>query len=210
MSDTGAGMPPEVLEHMFEPFFTTKEVGKGTGLGLAQVYGIVKQHEGYVEVSSRPGEGTAFTIYLPALETTGALPIGRAEPEIVEGNGETILVVEDEERVRALLVHMLEALNYRVLTAANGEEALEVYDGNRDHIALVLTDMVMPVMGGRELQRRLRRRAPELPVVLTSGYPLRGEREDAFLDDFADWIQKPPSLSALAGAIAKALKSSGA
>ena len=130
VSDTGTGMTEEVQAHLFEPFFTTKEVGKGTGLGLAQVYGIVRQHEGYIDVETKIGEGTTFRVYLPA---SGVEPeiVEQESPAVPRGQGETILLVEDEENLREAAQEMLESQGYRVLTAANGREALEVYEATR-------------------------------------------------------------------------------
>jgi PAS domain S-box-containing protein len=207
VSDTGTGMPPEVLEHVFEPFFTTKEVGKGTGLGLAQVYGIVKQHEGYIGVTSEPGRGTTFTIHLPALHASVVAPEEPAAAEIPRGKGETILIVEDEERVRSLLTELLEALNYRVLTATNGREALTVYEQRREEIALVLSDMTMPEMGGTALFRALRQLDPQAKVIVITGYPLREGAGELLDEGLLGWVQKPAPLPILARAVRKALDS---
>ena len=170
VSDTGVGMDAETRAHLFEPFFTTKGPGQGTGLGLAMVYGIVKQHRGYITVDSESGGGATFTIYLPQSEavlevaplpTTGA---GSA------GGSETVLLVEDEESVRDLVREMLKARGYTVLEARHGAEALLVADQHTGHIELLLTDVVMPQIGGRELARRLRRPRPDLRVLYMSGY----------------------------------------
>ena len=147
VSDTGAGMPAEVLKHIYEPFFTTKQPGEGTGLGLAQVYGIVKQHKGTIEVESELGQGTTFRIYLPQTGQAKA-PLQQEEAYIPTGDGETILVVEDESVVRQVVRSMLEDRGYRVITASNGQNALEVYESHCDEVQLVVTDLVMPEMGG--------------------------------------------------------------
>jgi CheY-like chemotaxis protein len=203
VSDTGCGIAPEVLPHIFEPFFTTKEVGQGTGLGLAQVYGIVKQHEGYLEVTSQVGQGTTLIIYLPALSSppAGSPPI---EAEISGGDGEVILLVEDEVVVLDTVKAMLEHLGYRVLTAIDGRRALEVYDRHQAEIALVLTDMNMPEMGGADLSQRLGQRYPAIKVVVLTGYPL--EAEELLAQGAVDWLQKPVRLKQLAQAIDQALK----
>ncbi len=192
ISDTGVGMSREVLEHLYEPFFTTKPAGKGTGLGLAQVYGIVKQQGGEIAVESQPGKGTTFTIYLPQVEkaTKPSLQTG----EVQRGRGETVLVVEDEAEVLRAARTMLKHLNYRVLTAANGQEALSVYDAHRDEIALVLTDVVMPQMGGMELFKLLKEKHPGIRVVMMTGYPLGEKGELQIPEDAAGLLEKPITL----------------
>ncbi|MBI4868529.1 MAG: response regulator [Candidatus Wallbacteria bacterium] len=200
--DTGTGIPADVLQHMFEPFFTTKKPGQGTGLGLAQVYGIVRQHGGHVGVVTRVGEGSTFTVYLPAVT---AQPEAQAEAEapVPRGQGETVLLVEDNDEVRVATARLLESLGYQVLGATHGQEALELYVASSDRVAVVLTDVVMPQMGGMDLLRRLRELSPELPVLLMSGYPLGDE--DARSAGADGWLEKPtpPGVAArlLRGAI---------
>lgn len=209
VSDTGTGMSSEVVSHIFEPFFTTKPVGQGTGLGLAQVHGIVKQHQGYIGVDTREGQGTTFRIYLPsqgvqATESTprdGELPADKVEAP------ETILLVEDEERVRKLGQRALESLGYRVLTAADGQEALEVYR-SADWIDLVLTDMVMPGMGGRELMRTLRKMDDSLKAVAVTGYALEEDLLELMEEGITDVIHKPFDIRKLEEAVRCALESS--
>jgi len=174
-SDTGCGMPPETLQHIFEPFFTTKERGAGTGLGLATVYGIVRQHQGWIEVSSNPGEGTSFLVYLPCAEAAAVQPAAAAASGVRTGEvaGQLILVVEDDESVRRVLAVILRRLGHRVVEAASGVEALVLWEKHRREIRLVFTDTVMPGgIDGRELAARLLAEAPELHVVLASGYSL--------------------------------------
>jgi len=171
--DTGCGIERKHLARIFEPFFTTKPVGKGTGLGLATVYGIVKQHRGWIEVESEIGAGTAFKIFLPiAGERAGdAAAIPPAKPETVSGGKETILVVEDEPGLLELVRRVLERYQYRVLIAGSGREALRVWDENHGQIDLLLTDMIMPGgMTGGELVAELKNRKPKLNVIFTSGY----------------------------------------
>jgi len=206
VSDTGHGMTEEVLDHVFEPFFTTKDVDEGTGLGLAQVYGIVRQHEGAIDVESAPGEGTTFRIWLPAHE---AADEGEAGDEGSQGaprsRGETILLVEDNDRLREAAGGILESLGYRVLTAADGKEALEVYR-TREGVDLVVTDMVMPNMGGEELVRALGGRAGGVPAVGMTGYAVErvvGELQEA---GFVGMIQKPFDVEALARVVRRALE----
>jgi two-component system, cell cycle sensor histidine kinase and response regulator CckA len=172
VSDTGCGMSQKTLERIFEPFFSTKEVGKGTGLGLATVYGIVKQHQGWIEVSSRLQEGTTFRIYFPAIANPAAVPAASIAPETpAHGRKETILVVEDEPVVRELVCEVLRRYEYSVVEAGSGGEALRVWDELDGRIDLLLTDMVMPEgMTGRDLAIALRKRCPELKVIFTSGY----------------------------------------
>jgi len=170
VEDTGVGMSDEVLHHIFEPFFTTKAPGSGTGLGLATVYGIVKQTQAYVDVESTPGEGTTFHVYLPASDLQSA-----DEPERAgiptSGGSETILLVEDEEAVRSLAQRILGLQGYRVFTASNGEEGLRLARQIAGKLDLLVTDVIMPVLGGRELAERLQEHQPGLKTLFISGYP---------------------------------------
>ncbi len=217
VADTGTGIPPEAMPHMFEPFFTTKPVGQGTGLGLAQVYGIVKQHGGEIDVQSQVGRGTTFTLYLPALPVSAPQAPAHEAPALVKGRGETILVVEDNAGTREALSAVLETLNYRVLKAANGREALEVCrsaeeaypeqgGGTRPErsrrIDLVLTDMVMPKVGGRELIRELRKMNPHLKGLAVTGY---ATSEDLQEEGIVDVLHKPFDVSTLAEVVRRAL-----
>jgi signal transduction histidine kinase/ActR/RegA family two-component response regulator len=170
VSDTGSGMEAETLDHIFEPFFTTKEVGKGTGLGLSMVYGIVKQNRGYLEVESRPGQGTAFKIYLPRLEAAVAEPRTRMNLAARLEGSETILVVEDEDALRTLLCRFFRLYGYNVMEARHGGEALLLSERHQGPIHLMVTDVVMPQMSGRELADRLAPLHPEMAVFFMSGY----------------------------------------
>jgi len=171
LSDTGHGMDKETLAHIFEPFYTTKETGKGTGLGLAMVYGIVKSHGGYIMCYSEPGEGTTFKIYFPAVESQGVAHRPRREEETAfPGGNETILLVDDEDTLRDLGKEMLERFGYTVLQAENGESALRVYERNQREISLVILDLIMPGMGGRKCLEELMRINPQVNVVVASGY----------------------------------------
>ncbi len=169
VGDDGQGMTPEVLEHVFEPFFTTKERGKGTGLGLSTCYGIVKQSGGWIWVASEPGRGTRFSIYLPRLGVE-AEAFAPAEVGPLHGGTETILLVEDDPKVREVAVRALRDRGYRVLEAATGTEALRAAESTGDPINLLLTDVVMPHMSGRELAERVRALRPRIRVLYTSGY----------------------------------------
>jgi CheY-like chemotaxis protein len=171
VSDTGCGIVPELLPHLFEPFFTTKDVGKGTGLGLATVYGIVRQHRGWIEVASEPGVGTAFRVYLPisdqTIQTHTELPV----PAAAAPGSETILVAEDEPSLREMVSDTLTYCGYRVLLARSGPAALEVWEREQGRIDLVLTDMVMPGgMMGTDLAAELKRCNPKVKVIFTTGY----------------------------------------
>jgi PAS domain S-box-containing protein len=200
VTDTGCGIPPEVMPHLFEPFFTTKQPGKGTGLGLATVFGIVKQHRGGVFVESAPGKGTAFEILLPEDSTQ---PAPEAPPQSNPGGGtETILVVEDEPIIRMLIRAILERAGYRVLEAASGVEALRVWERNRDAIQLLFTDIVMPEgINGRALSARIRAERPRLPVIFTSGYSADIAGRDLELEKGQTFLQKPASPTQLLAAI---------
>lgn len=169
--DTGTGIPPENLPRIFEPFFTTKELGKGTGLGLATVYGIVKQHQGWIEVTSQPGAGTTFRVLLPTISSPTAAPGETPPAPGLRGGTETILLVEDEQTVRVSMGRLLERFGYRIHEAASGREALELWEAHRSSIHLLLTDVVMPRgVNGRELAEKLRAERPELKVIFMSGY----------------------------------------
>jgi PAS domain S-box-containing protein len=171
VSDTGTGIYPEYLPRIFEPFFTTKEAGKGTGLGLATVYGIVKQHQGWIEVSSQLGNGTTFKIFLPADASGELKPLIPQRPAVSAGGHEKILLVEDDADVRMVARDVLEVSGYQIWEAANGLEALEIWKTNGAKIDLLLTDIIMPGgLNGRELADQLRREQPALKVVLMSGY----------------------------------------
>jgi two-component system cell cycle sensor histidine kinase/response regulator CckA len=205
VSDSGTGIPPDVLPHVFDPFFTTKARGEGTGLGLAQVYGIIKQHEGHADVESAVDKGTTFILYLPAMRLAQAEAQARRSEELAQGQGETILVVEDSTVTRQARVEGLELLGYRVLQATNGWEALAVFRRHADEIALVVSDLVMPGMGGQALFHALREQDPTLKVVMLSGHPLEQEMEDLRAQGLSAWLPKPPDLRQLSRALAQAL-----
>jgi PAS domain S-box-containing protein len=199
-SDTGIGIAPENISRIFEPFFTTKEIGKGTGLGLATVYGIVKQHQGWIEVESLVGKGTTFRIYIPCV----GVQVGEAEKPstqiLVRGGTETILLVEDEKPVRELVARVLEKHGYKILQAGTGAEAVAVWHQHKDEIVLLLTDLVMPDnMNGRELAETLWKEQPELKVIFTSGYSADIVGKDFKLESDTNFLQKPyhPQMLAL-------------
>jgi CheY-like chemotaxis protein len=179
VADSGSGIAPDVLAHIFEPFFTTKEVGQGTGLGLAQVYGIVKQHEGYLDVQTEVAEGTTFTLSFPALEIGEQALVRLDGAELALGRGQLVLVVEDHLPTRQALISSLAFLNYEVVEASNGREALAILSSKVHDIALVLSDVVMPQMGGVALLHAMRQQKLGLPIVLLTGHPLTQEMENS-------------------------------
>jgi signal transduction histidine kinase/ActR/RegA family two-component response regulator len=196
VTDTGQGMSPEAREHAFEPFYTTKPLGQGTGLGLSTVYGIIKQSGGYVWIDSRLGEGTTITVDLPAVSEALPAPAERA-PGPSRGR-ETVLVVEDEPLVRRLARRALEEHGYTVLEAADGREAIAELASGEHPIGLVLSDLVMPRMSGRELGQEIARRYPGLPVLFMSGYTGEDVRSRGLLEGSAPFVQKPFTADALA------------
>jgi two-component system cell cycle sensor histidine kinase/response regulator CckA len=206
ISDTGTGIPADVLPKIFEPFFTTKDVGKGTGLGLSTVYGIIKQSAGFIFADSKPGQGTRFTIYLPVHRAENDAPV--APPPAVKprksqwGTG-TILIVEDEDMVRAVAERALVRAGYTVVTAAQGEEGLERF-GAMDKVDLVISDVVMPVMDGPAMVRAMRAKRPDLPVLFMSGYAEEQLRQSIDIDHVA-FLPKPFSVAQLAEATSAAL-----
>ena len=190
VSDTGCGMDAQTQEHIFEPFFTTKELGKGTGLGLATVYGIVRQHQGMVQVYSEMDAGTTFKIYLPSLEIT----IAEKEHPVTErarGGTETILLAEDDAAIRKLAEHILTSAGYAVLTATNGREALDVFERDAADIALLILDMVMPKLGGKAVYDTLKKSHPHLRFLFSSGYSTNAIHTEFVLKDDIELIQKP-------------------
>ena len=194
VTDTGIGMDVSTLTHIFEPFFTTKEVGKGTGLGLATVYGIVKQHDGWLEVSSEPGQGTTFNLFFPADHKLAKPVIKPAVPETlaVSGGTETILVVEDEPVLREMASTILKNYGYHILEATSGKNALEVWNRHSGQIDLLLTDMVMPEgVSGMDLAERLLFHQPGLKVIFTSGYTTHELGSEMLAQSQAGFLQKP-------------------
>jgi CheY-like chemotaxis protein len=213
VSDNGTGIAEDVLPHIFDPFFTTKEPGKGTGLGLAQVYGIIKQHEGHIDVQTQIGKGTTFLLYLPALAVQPITILSTNKERLIPGAGQLILVVEDDVSTRKAIVNSLELLEYRVLETTNGKEALAIFEQHVEHtdpsdqIALVVSDVIMPEMGGKALFYALKQQAPDIKVLLLTGHPLQEEdMEPLRAQGLSGWLLKPPSLERLAEVIAKILQ----
>jgi two-component system cell cycle sensor histidine kinase/response regulator CckA len=189
VADTGIGMEKEIQKRIFDPFFTTKEMGRGTGLGLASVYGIIKGHGGYIDVQSEKGHGTTFSIYLPASDQKAYKEIEK-DIQITERTG-TILLVDDEEMVLDVSAKMLKNLGYTVFRARSGNEAIETYEENKDHIDMIILDMVMPQMGGGETYDRLKEIDPDVKVLLSSGYSIDGQAKDILSRGCDGFIHKP-------------------
>jgi PAS domain S-box-containing protein len=191
ISDTGHGMGKELQEHIFEPFFTTKETGKGTGLGLAMVYGIVKSHRGYISCTSKPGDGTAFSIYFPIIRSKIDSRVSKEAEAPIKGGTETILLVDDEESIRQLGEEMLGRFGYTVLTASDGEGALELYEKENKHVDLVILDLSMPGMGGKRCLKKLVEMNPRVKVIIASGYSFNGPSKDAIDAGAKGFVGKP-------------------
>lgn len=196
VSDDGRGMGKEVLDQLFQPFFTTKEMGQGTGLGLAMVYGIVKQNAGFISVYSEPDEGTTFRIYLPVARGEAETGL-QAEPEKSAGGTETILIVEDERAILDIATRVLEESGYTVLAAATPGEAIDLVSGYAGPVHLVITDVIMPGMNGKDLRDQVRARLPDIKVLFMSGYTADVINQRGVLDEDIDFLQKPFSISAL-------------
>lgn len=207
VSDNGCGMAPEVKERIFEPFFTTKEVGKGTGLGLAMVYGMVLQHQGSIQVYSEPDAGTTFRIYFPMVETHTELLTREAANDTPPGGSETILIADDEPMVRELLVRVLSRAGYRVLVARDGEDALKVFMEHVGIISLALLDVVMPKKGGNVVYHRLKEIQPDLQVLFCSGHDPTMDQTEVISEQGLPFIQKPFDPRDLLQKVRKALDS---
>jgi two-component system cell cycle sensor histidine kinase/response regulator CckA len=206
MIDTGCGIEPENLPHIFEPFFTTKEVGRGTGLGLATVYGILKQHQGWVEVESELNAGTTVHVFFPGSDEPAAVKEETTVQPAVAGGTETILVVEDEPPVRDLVCKILRSYGYQVLEAATGATALEVWREHGETVDLLLTDIVMPDgMTGRDLAEKVQADKPGLKAIFTSGYSSDIVGKDFILQEGLNFLQKPYQPQKLASAVRKCL-----
>jgi CheY-like chemotaxis protein len=198
VSDTGIGMDAQIRSHLFEPFFTTKEAGKGTGLGLATVYGIVKQSSGYIWVDSEPGRGASFKVYLPEVDEPVEAPGPPAQVAPPAGGGETVLLTEDDASIRGVATKVLTQKGYRVLSASDGQSALVMARTSPSEIRLLITDIVMPGITGPELAASLRAERPDLRVIYMSGYTSDTEVLRRILEDGVPFLQKPFTPGALA------------
>jgi two-component system, cell cycle sensor histidine kinase and response regulator CckA len=205
VSDTGEGMTLDTLARVFEPFFTTKEVGKGTGLGLSTALTIVRSHGGFINGYSEPGKGTRFTVYLPAVEAAVARTERRGA-DLPAGSGELILVVDDEEAIRQITKGTLETFNYRVLTAADGTEAVALYAQNRDEVAAVITDMMMPFMDGPATMRALQKMNPQVKVIAASGLGAGDKAAEAAAAGALAFLPKPYTAEKLLKTLAEILR----
>jgi CheY-like chemotaxis protein len=208
VSDSGSGMTDETKAHLFEPFFTTKAAGKGTGLGLATCYGIVRQAGGHIGVYSEPGVGTTMKVYFPRVAGTGTVEVPAQEPFAL-GN-ETLLLVEDDKAVRAITRRMLDAQGYKVLEAEDGPSALEILKRHGGRLDLLLTDVVLPGMGGREVAERARAILPDIKVLFTSGYTDDIILQHKLLEHDVALLQKPFTPRMLAQKIRSVLDGTGA
>jgi CheY-like chemotaxis protein len=202
--DTGMGMDKKTQEKIFDPFFTTKGMARGTGLGLASVYGIIKAHGGYIDVESKKRHGTAFSIYLPASSEKEVIREKQLPEKILKGK-ETMLLVDDEDIVLDVGEEMLRSLGYKVLIARGGKEAIELYKGNKDKIDMVLLDMVMPDMGGGETYDRMKEINPNVEVLLSSGYSIDGQAEEILKRGCDGFLQKPFNMKELSRSIREIL-----
>jgi CheY-like chemotaxis protein len=206
ISDNGKGMDKQTLERVFEPFFTTKETGKGTGLGLAMVYGIIKNHGGHITCASEPGKGTTFRVYFPTLEEPDLdQPQPRSELEQISYGNETILLVDDEDYLRDLGERLLTKFGYSVLTAPDGETAVQIYREHGKHISIVILDLVMPGIGGKSCLEQILREDPLARVIIASGYSVDGSTKKELESKTKGFVSKPFELYKLLNIVRKTL-----
>jgi CheY-like chemotaxis protein len=204
VSDTGIGMDEETREHIFEPFFTTKGQEKGTGLGLAMVYGIVKQHDGFIHVYSEPGKGTTFRVYFPEVDAPADAKVIESQG-VAHGGSETILLAEDNESVRDLTEKTLSSFGYKVLIACDGEEAVDIFRRHGKEIAMAVLDVVMPKMGGKQAYDEMSKTFPGMKVLFLSGYSANAIHESFELLPGISFLQKPFGPNALARKVLEVL-----
>jgi len=205
VTDTGVGMDEKTRERIFDPFFTTREMGRGYGLGLASVYGIIKGHHGFVDVHSRKGEGASFVIHLPKATEMAVQPKTHPKGAILKGR-ETILFVDDEETIIEVMQDILEALEYRILTANSGEEAVKLYDSMKDEIDLVILDVIMPGMGGMETFEAIKALNPDVKVIFSSGYSVNRIAREIMAKGCRAFIQKPFNIETISQKIRDVLQ----
>jgi CheY-like chemotaxis protein len=206
VSDTGPGMSVDIQSRIFEPFFTTKEMSKGTGLGLSTAMTIVKSHGGFINVYSELHKGSKFSLYLPALESPDAVEANTLRTDLPLGNGELILVVDDEDSIREITRGTLETFGYNVLTATDGTEALAIYADRKNDIAVVLTDMVMPFMDGPATIRALQKMNPTVKIIAASGFTAGNKAGEGPLEGVNIFLSKPYTAEKLLKALAQVLK----
>ena len=206
VTDTGVGMDEETQQHIFEPFFTTREMGRGTGLGLASAYGIIKNHGGIINAYSKKGEGATFNIYLPASQREVTTKEKKLADEILKGT-ETVLLVDDEDMILNVGQEMLTAIGYKVSVARSGKEAIELYEKNKDQIDIIILDMIMPDVSGGDVYDRLKEINPNIRVLLSSGYSISGQANEILKRGCDGFIQKPFNMSRLSQGIRKILDS---
>jgi two-component system, cell cycle sensor histidine kinase and response regulator CckA len=197
VKDSGIGMDEQTQARLFEPFFTTKEVGKGTGLGLAMVYGIVKQHQGIIQVQSQPGLGSTFSLYFPAIESRTDMEPAPLKDSAIACGGETLLLVEDDLGIQEVMGEVLQECGYTVMVAKDGEEGLSIFEAHASSIALVIADIMMPKMKGRQFQEQVRRQRPDTKVLIISGYGEMDLKRRDLLDPRSAFLQKPFDLDVL-------------
>jgi CheY-like chemotaxis protein len=203
--DTGIGMDEATRKRIFEPFFTTKEKGRGTGLGMASVYGIVKNHAGYIDVTSKPGKGTTVSIWLPVTDKVVADSLQSVGGKITKGSG-TVLLVDDEEPICDVTSQLIELLGYRVISATSGWDAIRLYRESREPIDLVILDMIMPEMGGAETFDRLKEIDPNVRVLISSGFSIDESAYGTMARGAKDFIRKPFDMATLSKKIKNALE----
>ncbi len=196
VEDTGEGIDEKMKERIFEPFFTTKELGKGTGLGLSMVYGIIRQHEGYINVYSEPGKGTTFKIYLPLIKLK-VEEVKKAESPFIKRGTETVLIAEDDVQVRELTKEVFEVSGYKVIEAADGEDAIKVFNENKDNVSLLILDVIMPKKNGKEVYDEIKKVRPDIKAIFMSGYTADIIHKKGILEEGVDIILKPISLDEL-------------
>jgi two-component system, cell cycle sensor histidine kinase and response regulator CckA len=204
--DTGVGIPEQNLSKIFDPFFTTKEHGHGTGLGLSTVGGIVRSHGGFVNVYSEVGRGARFRVYLPAVESTQAAPAKPSPRDLPAGAGELVLVIDDETAIREVARETLSAFGYRVMVAGDGAEAMAVFAAHKNEVKLVITDMMMPYMDGPATIRALRRLAPKVKIIATSGLKAEDKLADAAQLGVKTFLPKPYTAEKLLKTVATMVK----
>jgi two-component system cell cycle sensor histidine kinase/response regulator CckA len=207
VKDSGIGMDERTQARLFEPFFTTKEVGKGTGLGLAVVYGIVKQHQGFIQIQSQPGQGSTFSLYFPAVTPGAEMGMEQVplDDSVIEGGGETLLLVEDDPAIQEVMREVLQEFGYTVMLAGDGEEGLSVFEAYTSSIDLVIADIMMPRMKGRQFQEHVRRQRPDIKVLIVSGYEEMDLKRRDLLDSRSAFLQKPFDLDVLIAKVRRLL-----